>query len=334
MENRLLSLVRASAVRIPLPISTHPGLALTGARVVDVLTNSRAQVDTQLALHDRLQTMALLSAMDLSAEAEAFGSEIRFSDHEVPCVVRPLVESEEDLRRLRVPVPGDRRTSVHLESVRMMRAVEPQAIILGECIGPFSLASQLLGLTQLMTCCLSAAGLVEAITEKTTAFLAEYTTAFAAAGADAVIMAEPVAGLVSPKHLGRFSSCNVAKIREAAENGPFRIFLHNCGARLVHLPQVLEAGASLYHFGVPMDMAAALKRVPADVVLAGNIDPVAAFRQGTVETVRGRTSALLAATAGCCNFVPSSGCDVPPGTPLENLEAFYEAVAAFNWAQL
>jgi uroporphyrinogen decarboxylase len=212
--------------------------------------------------------------------------------------------------------------------VRMLREIERDAIILAGSIGPFSLASQLIGLTQLMTLCLSGVGVVEAVLEKTTAFLTEYLTAFAAAGADAVIMAEPVAGLVSPADLGRFSSKRVAAIRAAVESGPFRIFLHNCSARLVHLPQVLEAGASLCHFGACMDLPAALNQVPAEVVLAGNLDPVAVFCQGNTDTVAERTSALLAATAGHRHFVPSSGCDLPPGTPFANLEAFYRTVAA------
>jgi uroporphyrinogen decarboxylase len=328
MENRFLARVRAAVGPVPLPICTYPGLPLTGARVADILSNPRAQADTQLALHRRFDTAALLSAMDLSAEAEAFGSEIRFPDDEIPCVVRPLVGSQDEVRRLAVPTPGDRRTAVHLEAVRTMRRAEPDAIVIGGIIGPFSLASQLVGLTEFMTCCLTDTALVEAALEKTTAFLAAYAEAFAAAGADAVLMAEPVAGLVSPALLGRFSSVNVSRIRSAVETGPFRIFLHNCGARLKHLPQILEAGASVYHFGAPMDLAAALPQVPPDVVVAGHLDPVGVFSQGTADTVGERTAGLLAATRGYRNFVPSSGCDLPPGTPLANVQRFYDSVAA------
>jgi uroporphyrinogen decarboxylase len=197
-------------------------------------------------------------------------------------------------------------------------------------IGPFSLTSQLVGVTQLMTLCREDPGLVEAVLEKATSFLTGYARAFAAAGADAILMAEPVAGLVSPAYLGRFSSANVARIRLAVEAGSFRLFLHNCGARLKHLPQVLEAGVSLYHFGAPMDLGAALKQVPRDVVLAGNLDPAAVFCEGTAESVAERTTALLAASDGYANFVPSSGCDLPPGTPLASLEAFYRVVADAN----
>jgi uroporphyrinogen decarboxylase len=326
MQNRLLARVRTSPGRLPVPISTYPGVLLTGARISDVLSDPAAQVEAQLALHDRFDTPVLLSAMDLSAEAEAFGCTIRFPDDEIPSVIGRPVTSTGDIDRLMVPAVGDKRTAAHLEAIRRMRGAAEDAVVLGEMIGPFSLAAQLVGITEIMLLCASDAGAVDALVRKTTSFLTEYSRAFAQAGADGVIVAEPVAGLVSPAHLGRFSSASVAVIREAVEDGPFRIILHNCGARLVHLPKILEAGASMYHFGAPMDVLSALARVPSDIVLSGNLDPVRVFCGGTAEEVRRRTLELLAATTSYPNFVPSSGCDLLPRTPLENLGAFYDAV--------
>ena len=106
--------------------------------------------------------------------------------------------------------------------------------------------------------------------------------------------------------------------------------LHNCGAKLVHLDKVLESGAEIYHFGAPMDIVAALERVAGQVILGGNLDPAAVFHGGTPESVRTATLALLDATKDHKNYFISSGCDIPPGTPLANLEAFYKAVADFS----
>jgi uroporphyrinogen decarboxylase len=39
---------------------------------------------------------------------------------------------------------------------------------------------------------------------------------------------------------------------------------------------------------------------------------------------------LLNKTAEFPNFVLSTGCDLPPHVPAENVEAFFEALAAFN----
>jgi uroporphyrinogen decarboxylase len=108
----------------------------------------------------------------------------------------------------------------------------------------------------------------------------------------------------------------------------FAFVLHNCAAKLPHLPAILEAGAKVFHFGAPMDLPVALDRVPKDVVLCGNLDPAGVFCQSTPEEVRKRTGDLLHATRGFPNFIISSGCDVPAAAPFDNLVAFYEAVAA------
>jgi uroporphyrinogen decarboxylase len=70
--------------------------------------------------------------------------------------------------------------------------------------------------------------------------------------------------------------------------------------------------------------------VPADRLVLGNIDPAGVFRIGTVEDVRRRTFDLLNEIGYSPNFVLSSGCDIPAGTPLENIDAFFGAVLEFN----
>jgi uroporphyrinogen decarboxylase len=50
----------------------------------------------------------------------------------------------------------------------------------------------------------------------------------------------------------------------------------------------------------------------------------------TPEQVKQAAMNLLEKTSGYKNFVLSSGCDVPPHTPLENVQAFYEAVEELN----
>ena len=51
---------------------------------------------------------------------------------------------------------------------------------------------------------------------------------------------------------------------------------------------------------------------------------------GTRETVKAETKKLLDACAKYQNFVLSSGCDIPPMTPWENIDAFFEAAKEFN----
>ena len=309
-----------------MPIGVYAGLEITGASVKDAVTSSPAQTEAVLALHERFQTDAMLTAMDLSAESELFGCEIRMSDDEIPTVIGRLVTTASEIENLAVPVAGEGRTAVHLQTAQKLVAEKKGIPVLGGVIGPFSLAGRLFGVSESMELSITDPELLEALLAKATRFLTDYVGAFRQAGAAGVIMAEPAAGLLSPRGLGRFSSPFVRQIIEANQAEDFTIILHNCGARIVHLPRILEAGAEIYHFGAPMDMGLALEQVDASLILAGNLDPSAVFHGGTPDEVREKTGALLQRTAGRRNFIISSGCDIPPHTPVDNLDAFYQTV--------
>jgi uroporphyrinogen decarboxylase len=309
---------------LELPILTSPGAALVpGVTVRQMVSCAETQAAVVRTLHTRFQLPVVLSAMDLSAEAEGFGSEVRLSDHEIPTVVGRLVTNRAEVERLAVPVPGAARTGVALETVRRLSDLSGQPFVFGGMIGPFSLAARLYGVSEALGLTLEDPELAHALIEKATAFLVAQARAFRAAGAAGVVMAEPTAGLLSPRALAEFSSAYVQRIVVAVDAPEFTVVLHNCAAKLVHLPAVLAAGTRVVHFGAPMDLAKALAQAPATTLVAGNLDPSRVFVQGTPATVATETRALLTATAGWRNFVLSSGCDLPPSTPMANLEAFF-----------
>ena len=109
---------------------------------------------------------------------------------------------------------------------------------------------------------------------------------------------------------------------------------HNCGPSVSKAPEAVAAvGAAAYHFGNASDMAEMLELMPPDVLVMGNVDPAGEIRNGTPESVREATLALMAACADHPNFVPSTGCDVPPMSPWENIDAFFAAVDEFYEAR-
>ncbi len=323
-------LVLSSTRRLAMPIASYPALTLTGAKVSDIVTNPRAQLDAQAALQERHPSPFVLTAMDLSAEAEAFGCAIAVSDAEVPTVIGRLVTNLEEAQKLPVPRPGDKRTGVYLEAVRLLGLMPGRPFVFAGCIGPFSLAARLVGVSEAMELTVTEPELMHALLEKSTAFLTAYLKAFRTAGAGGVIMAEPAAGLLSPRGLSTYSSAYIKRIAAEVADDRFTVLLHNCAAKLLHLPAILETGLQAFHFGAPMDLVGALAKVPSDVVLCGNLDPTAVFVQAPPAEVTARTAQLLAATAAHRNFVISSGCDVPPNAPLATLDAFYDAVNDAN----
>lgn len=323
--NNFNSFVLSSKQRLALPIALYPALALTGASVRDIVTNPQAQCEAAAALQARYRRSFVLSAMDLSAEAEAFGCAIQMADNEIPSVIGRLVTLDEQVEKLPMPQPGDKRTRVHLEAIRLLSKLPGQPRVLGGCIGPFSLAARLVGVSEAMELTVTEPALIHALLEKATTFLTAYVRAFRDSGASGIIMAEPAAGLLSPRALAALSSAYVRSIGEAVEDDSFSIVLHNCAAKLIHLPAVLESGRKAFHFGAPMDIVAALGKVPSEVVLCGNLDPTTVFVQMQPGEVTTRVNTLLTLTRAHRNFVMSSGCDLPPSAPLASLDAFYAA---------
>ncbi len=329
MMTRFSQSILGQPGRLAMPIGVYAGLEITGGTIRDIVTDPQAQAAAVLALHERLRTPVLLTAMDLSAESEAFGCEIRMSDERDPDCDRPESHGPRGPQNPSGPKAGRRPDGGPSRSGAVVRKTVV-APVLGCMIGPFSLAGRIFGVSEALEATALDPEIVLDLLEKVVKFQIAYARAFRETGITGVVVAEPAAGLLSPAGLGSFSAPFVKRIVEEAQTRDFAVILHNCGAKLVHLNKVLESGAEIYHFGAPMDIVAALERVAGRVILGGNLDPAAVFRGGTPESVRTATLALLEATKDHKNYFISSGCDIPPGTPLANLEAFYKAVADFS----
>ena len=175
--------------------------------------------------------------------------------------------------------------------------------------------------------------MVHTTLDKATQFLLAYIQEYKKIGAHGVVIAEPAAGLLSPELCGEFSSPYIRKIVDAVEDDDFLVIYHNCGPAVAKLvPQLLETGASAFHFGNAIDLLEMLKQMPDDVLVMGNVDPVSSFRNGTPESVRADTLNLLGRCSEYKNFIPSSGCDIPPVSPWANIDAFFAAVDEFYGA--
>jgi uroporphyrinogen decarboxylase len=122
----------------------------------------------------------------------------------------------------------------------------------------------------------------------------------------------------------------VKRIVDSVQDEGFLVIYHNCGDNTpVMLDSILSTGAAAYHFGNSIDLKQMLDRVPSDTVVMGNLDPAGVLRLGTPASVREATLALLRECHAYPNFVVSSGCDIPPLTPWENIDAFFEAVREY-----
>jgi len=316
--------------RIAIPILTHPGIEMIGKTVLDAVTDGKVHAEAICALNERYPSAATTVIMDLTVEAEAFGCAINFSDDEVPTVSHRLLSSFEEVQQLPVPSLSAGRIPQYLLANQLTASAITEKPVLGGCIGPYSLAGRIFDMTEIMMAIYTEPDTINLLLEKCTQFLIEYCRALKTAGINGVVIAEPAAGLLSDDDCRQYSSLYVKQIVDALQNDHFSVILHNCGNTGQCTQAMLHTGAHGYHFGNAMNMVEALETCPPDVLVMGNLDPVGVIRMSTPQQVKESAKNLLAQTAGYRNFVLSSGCDVPPHTSLENVEAFYEALSEFN----
>ena len=315
----------SAELKKPLPILSFPSVSLLGISVKELISSSELQAKGMKAVADATDASAAVSFMDLSVEAEAFGATICVSDDEVPTVEGRLVSDEDEAEALEIPEVGSARTGIYIDAVKKAVELVKDRPVLAGMIGPFSLAARLLDVSEIMMDCYDDPDMVHTVLEKVTAFLTEYAKAYKAAGAAGIVMAEPVSGLLSPMLEEEFSSPYVKRIVDAVQDESFSVIYHNCGDNVPKmLDSILSTGAAAYHFGNAVDMEEdIIKKVPSDTLVMGNIDPAGILRMGTPEKVREATLALLEKCSKYPNFLLSSGCDIPPMTPWENIDAFF-----------
>ena len=314
-------------IKKPLPILSFPSVSLLGVSVKELISSSELQAKGMKAIADATDASAAVSFMDLSVEAEAFGATICVSDDEVPTVKGRLVSDEDEAEALEVPAVGSGRTGLYIDAVRKAVAMIGDRPVLAGMIGPFSLAARLLDVTEIMMDCYDDPDMVHVVLTKATEFLIEYAKAYKSTGAGGIMMAEPVSGLLSPALEEEFSSPYVKKIVDAVQDENFAVIYHNCGDNVPRmLDSILSTGAAAYHFGNSVDMESdIISKLPGSTLVMGNVDPAGVLRMGTPEKVREATISLLERCAKYPNFLLSSGCDIPPMTPWDNLKAFFAA---------
>lgn len=319
--------LKGTQAKKPIPVLSFPCVSLLNITVRELISNSGLQAKGMQVVAEQTASGASVSFMDLSVEAECFGATVCVSDEEVPTIKGRLINDMDEAEALAVPIVGSGRSSLYINAIKTASEQIIDRPVLAGMIGPFSLAARLLDVSEIMMDCYDEPDMVHLVLEKATKFLIDYAKAYKEAGANGIVMAEPVSGLLSPALEEEFSSPYVKRIVDAVQDDAFIVVYHNCGDNVPKmLKSILSTGCAAYHFGNSVDMERdIIPQVPMDTIVMGNIDPAGVLRMGSPDDVYKATFALLEQCAKYPNFVLSSGCDIPPMTPWENIRAFFKA---------
>lgn len=312
-----------------MPILSFPVVQLLGITVLDLIKSSDYQALGMKKITELYPTSATVTMMDLSVEAEAFGSTIRYFDMDVPTVIGNIINDENDANNLVIPKVEGNRTAVYIEAVRKASKMIIDRPIFAGVIGPFSLAGRLMGMTEIMINCYLEPNMVHTVLKKVSTFILNYILAFKKAGAKGIIIAEPAAGVLSPLLCEVFSSDYISDICQKVKDDSFIVVYHNCGNTIPLVDSIVKIDADVYHFGNFIDLEEMIRLMPKDKIIMGNLDPVTTFKSGNIESVKEATINLLDKCSKYENFIISSGCDIPPSSSWDNIKMYFETVEKY-----
>jgi uroporphyrinogen decarboxylase len=252
---------------------------------------------------------------------ESFGLPLMRPDYDFAIAADSLVKNWDILRGMRVLDPNkDGRMPVNMETFKLLseNTDKPLAISLQ---GPFTLASELAGVTELMRMIVRDAEFVHTLLDITRKTVFEYAKVAIEHGVKMITVCEPTAINLSPKQFAEFVKPGYRLIFDNLQD-VWKV-LHICGDTNYLLDEILDCGAEGLSLESEVDFPSVVKRIPKDVVLIGNLDTFVAA-ESSADEIRQITHKLLYDMREHANFIPCPACDLMASTPIENIKAFIE----------
>ncbi len=299
-----------------------------GVKVRDYVCDGETLAACQLEAWRDFDYDCVFAFADLSVEAEALGCELSYPEDSYPYIVRHVLEGSDDLTGLRLPDPEKAgRMPVILKACRILRReVSEEALVVGNVLGPVSIAGQLLGLERLLYLMVDEPDRVKRVLAFTTDVTIRFGLAIMEAGAHVPIVFNPMASPnVIPKAVFEaFELPNLKRVFEAFRRAGSPIaWMSTAGNTSTILPLYPEASIDLATIDYSVSLSDARRMIPR-VAINGNIKP---FLFNTLDeaSMKEEIARVIGEIGERRGFLLGSGCEIPLEARPENLRVLVEA---------
>jgi uroporphyrinogen decarboxylase len=329
LERVRATLSGGGADRVPVfPMIVSGTARWAGVPISRFAADPIVMADCLLSAQQRAGYDGLHVSLNVTVEAEALGARIEQPHDDNPHVVAPLLVEPADLLRLKVPDPlTDGRLPIFIEATRIIASnVGDSVLIMANIRGPMSMASQLRGVEQLMFDLIDAPDFVADLL----AFCADVGVVFAAAltraGSHAIMLGDALSSpaSISPATYRRVAQpVHAEMVRRFLTDGAGMVLMHVCGDTRPIISDLVATGASALDLDTPVPLDEARVLAGPGIGLRGNLDTSRLYLAAP-EEVRAAGRQAIAA-GGALRYILGTGCEVPIGTPIENVMAMVEA---------
>ncbi len=309
------------------PFQGFWALMAAGFKVSETFREPMKGAEAQIAMLDKVPFDSFEVLWDWLSPVEACGCKVTIPDDGNPVTVERVVKSIEDVEKLQLP-----DVKSHPRSVSDFKVAE---YLVGKYAKgnytyatlalPFTLAGELRGVEAMMLDILKNPQLVHKLIDYSSKVLLEYAKAAKESGVDAIFWCDPTASadLISPRHFKNFAVPYIKGLVEKTKGMGLGAFVHICGNTTDRLDTILEIAPHLMSVDTKVDLARAKAVLGNRVAVLGNVDTTGLLLRKH-DDIFAEAKACLA-KAGKVGFALGAGCDIPIGSPLENVRALWEA---------
>ena len=277
--------------------------------------------DANLAVQEAFSLDVVQTISDPFREAADFGAQIVFPVDGLPICVQPLLADPSDLHRLKVVDPhAGRRMSDRILAARYLRErVGGETPVMGWVEGALAEAADLRGVGALLLDLYDRPDWVRDLLETCVEVEIAFARAQIEAGADIIGLGDAIASQIAPDMYREFALPYEKRIFAAVHAMGAVARLHICGNTTRILGYMVESGADIIDIEWMVDLERAAHVFGDYPATCGNFDPVAVMLQAPPDQVREAVCKCLRLGGPRC--FSAASCEIPAGTPHENLRA-------------
>ncbi|RZN45217.1 hypothetical protein EF808_07110 [archaeon] len=332
-RDRFVAAINGEPVdRVPIgpPFQGYWALQQAGVPVRTSIDKPQLAASAQLKAVERCAFDGFETMWDWLAPVEAVGCTVDMPDVGNPSTATHVVTSPSVLDSLEVPDPEkDYRLQSAMHTTSIIRnKLGSDKFLYTTLVSPFTLVGELRGVENLMLDMYDEPDFVHdmlSFAEDVVVRYSEYLTSW---GVDGVILCDPTASadLISKEDFETFSKHYLKAPIKAIRDADAYVLLHICGNTSDRLDTIGELDIDVFSLDFLVDLAYAKETLGDSPTLLGNVNPAETLFNGTAEQVVREAQACIQKTDGKA-FVLGAGCDIAPGSPMDNVEALKTVVA-------
>ena len=271
---------------------------------------------------DQLNTMS-----DPYRETQGYGAKIIYEPNVVPYCEKHPLEDDEDIDSLLRPDPmQSERMRDRIEAVRAYRESAGEDFsIMGWVEGPAAEAADLRRIDNFYMDLLDDEEYIGELMDLCVEVALDFAKPQIELGADTIGIGDAAASQVSADTYESLILPRQQKLVKGLKEMGAKVRMHICGNITHLLPGLASLDLDVLDVDHMVSLMTVREQIGGKTAICGNLDPVADVLRGTPDSIREKNERCYAEVGN--PFIVNAGCEIPSGTPNENLKALCEPLS-------